>query len=363
MDDLVWWLRLNRLNISVRRQQALLRYFQSPQAIFNAPAEAVAAATERDATVAAKIEQVRREYDVEADLRELERQGFQVLSLYDPSYPAMLKTIEDPPPVLFVRGALQPSDNQAVAVVGSRRSSAYGRLVAEDLGRQLVSYGLTVVSGLAQGIDTAAHQGALRAGGRTLAVLGCGLDVCYPRENQALAEAIAKQGAVLSEFPLGTPPEAWHFPARNRVISGLSRAVVVVEAPLNSGALITADFALEQGREVLAVPGNVNNSRHAGCHRLIKEGARLAEEARDVVEALGLSLPLGPSIAPEISSPLSLDPSEQRVLQVLGTQQKHIDQICREATLPPAQVNSTLVLLELKGLVRRFPGNLFMRSC
>jgi len=359
MDDRVWWLRLNRLNVSPRRQQALLHHFQSPQAIFTAPAEAV----ERvDATAAPKIAQVLREYDAEADRQELERRGFQVLSLYDPAYPALLKVIEDPPPVLFVRGSLQPADDWAVAVVGSRRSSAYGRLVAEDLSRQLVSYGLTVVSGLAPGIDTAAHQGALRAGGRTLAVLGCGLDVCYPRENRALADAIAERGALISEFPLGTPPEAWHFPARNRIISGLSRAVVVIEAPLNSGALITADFALEQGREVLAVPGNVNNWRHAGCHRLIKEGARLVEEARDVVEALGLPLPLSPTEAPETPLPASLEPPERGILQVLGAQQKHIDQICREAALPPAQVNSTLVLLELKGLVRRLPGNLFMRN-
>lgn len=359
MDDLVWWLRLNRLNVSPRRQRALLQHFQSPQAIFTAPAEAV----ERvDATAVPKIAQVLREYDAEADVQELERRGFQLLSLYDPSYPALLKAIEDPPPVLFVRGSLQPSDDRAVAVVGSRRSSAYGRLVAEDLSRQLVAYGLTVVSGLAPGIDTAAHQGALRAAGRTLAVLGCGLDVCYPRENQALAEAIAERGALVSEFPLGTPPEAWRFPARNRIISGLSRAVVVIEAPLNSGALITADFALEQGREVLAVPGNVNNWRHAGCHRLIKEGARLVEEARDVLEALGLSFPLSPNEGSETPLPPSLEPSERGILQVLGRQQKHIDQICREAALPPAQVNSTLVLLELKGLVRRLPGNLFMRS-
>lgn len=359
MEDLVWWLRLNRLNVSPRRQRALLQHFQSPQAIFTASAEAV----ERvDATAAPKIAQVLREYDAEADVQELERRGFQVLSLYDPSYPALLKAIEDPPVVLFVRGSLLPSDDRAVAVVGSRRSSAYGRLVAEDLSRQLVSYGLTVVSGLAPGIDTAAHQGALRAAGRTLAVLGCGLDVCYPRENRALADTIAERGALVSEFPLGTPPEAWRFPARNRIISGLSRAVVVIEAPLNSGALITADFALEQGREVLAVPGNVNNWRHAGCHRLIKEGARLVEEARDVLEALGLSFPLSPTGASEAPLPPSLEPSERGILQVLGMQQKHIDQICREAALPPAQVNSTLVLLELKGLVRRLPGNLFVRS-
>jgi DNA processing protein len=330
--------------------------------MFAASAREVSEVEGLDATVAARIEQVRREYDAEADAQELERRGFRVLSLYDPSYPATLKTIEDPPPVLFLRGTLTPAEDQAVAVVGSRRSSSYGRLVAEDLSRKLVPYGLTIVSGLAQGIDTAAHQGALRAGGRTIAVLGCGLDVCYPRENRALADAIAEQGALLTEFPLGTPPEGWHFPARNRIISGLSRAVVVIEAPINSGALITADYALEQGREVLAVPGNVTNNRSAGCHRLIKEGARLVEDVFDIVDVLGLSAPLRLPVPSETPPAPSLQPDEQRIIEVLGIHQKHVDQIIREASLSTAQVNSALVLLELKGLVRRLPGNLFVRS-
>ncbi|HIE51573.1 MAG TPA: DNA-protecting protein DprA, partial [Armatimonadetes bacterium] len=261
MEEWEWWLRFNRLNIAPRRQLRLLEHFGSPRAVFQASVAALAQVEGFDRSIGPKMEAVRA-LDVRPDWEQLERLQATLVTYYDENYPPLLRQIADPPPLLYLLGQLCPEDQRAVAIVGSRRSSPYGRLVAENLSKGLVSYGATIVSGLARGIDAAAHQGALRAGGRTIAVLGCGLDVIYPRENRALREEISERGAVLTEFPLGTRPEAWRFPARNRLISGLSRAVVIVEAPLNSGALITADYALEQGREVFAVPGNVTNSRN-----------------------------------------------------------------------------------------------------
>jgi len=362
MDDWLWWLRFSRLNLSSRRQMSLLEHFHSPQAIFSAPAEEIVSLEGLEAAVAAKIRAVRETFDAEAEWAELQRRQIRLLNFYEADYPAPLKTIADPPPLLFVQGTLEPQDHPAVAIVGSRRGSPYGRLVAENLARGLATQGVTVVSGLARGIDTAAHQGALRGGGRTIAVLGCGLDVNYPRENRALAEEISAHGARITEFPLGTQPEGWRFPARNRLISGLAQAVVIVEAPLNSGALITADFALEQGREVLAVPGNVTNNRNAGCHRLLKEGARLVEDVFDILEVLGRSPQPSPPVPAEDPRIRQLSPVEKQLLEALDSQQKHVDVLSREAHLSPAEINATLLVLELKGLVRRLPGNVFMRS-
>ncbi|HEX3000326.1 MAG TPA: DNA-processing protein DprA, partial [Armatimonadota bacterium] len=267
----------------------------------------------------------------------------------------------DPPAVLYVRGKLCPQDAYAVAIVGSRRASEYGLGVAADLAGQLARAGVTVVSGMARGLDAAAHQGALRAGGRSLAVLGCGVDICYPPEHRRLRDEILNNGALLSEFPLGATPDRWRFPARNRIISGLSLGTVLVEAPANSGAIITADFALEQGRDVFAVPGNVDTFANQGCNRLIKEGAHLVENAADILEVLNLST-AGLSAPPaQPVLPLQLSPEAERVLALLGPHQKHVDALTIESALPPGQVLSALTLLEMAGAARRLPGNYYVR--
>ncbi|HIE09258.1 MAG TPA: DNA-protecting protein DprA, partial [Armatimonadetes bacterium] len=295
------------------------------------------------------------------EFKRLEGMGAKVVGIDDRErYPRLLLEIPDPPLCLFVKGDLRP-DEPCVAVVGTRRASNYGRLMAERIARELASQGVCVVSGLARGIDASAHRGALEAGGRTIAVLGTGLDVAYPPENRDLQEEIARKGALLTELPLGTMPHPWNFPLRNRIISGLSYGVVVVEAPEDSGALITAATAAEQGREVFAVPGEVMSGKSKGCHRLIKEGAKLVEDASDIVEeipALSERPPL-PLLRPPIEG---LPPSEARVFECLDLTEKHVDTIAAEAGLPPAEVVKALTMLEIKGLCKRLPGDMFVRT-
>lgn len=279
--------------------------------------------------------------------------GAEALIWLDPGYPERLKQIASPPIVLYVRGDLQPTDEWAVAVVGTRRATVYGRDVTERIVGELAASGVTIVSGLARGIDSHAHRAALDAGGRTLAVLGSGIDVVYPPENARLAEAISARGAVLSEMPPGTQPEAHHFPLRNRIISGLTLAVLVVEAPEGSGALITAESALDQGRDVFAVPGNITQRSSTGTNRLIQEGAKLITCARDVLEELRLeSLPQ----QLEMRTLLPDSPIEQRLVALLAEQPAHLDELVRASGLPAAEVSSAMAMLELKGVVRALGG-------
>jgi len=249
----------------------------------------------------------------------------------------------------------------AVAVVGSRKPSPYGLLVAEKLAKDLAALGITVVSGMARGIDTAGHKGALAGGGRTVAVLGCGPDVVYPRENKKLVDRIVENGAVISEYPLGTLPEPWHFPARNRIISGLSLGTVVVEAAEKSGALITADFALEQGRDVMAVPGNVVSPLSRGPHRLIRQGARLVEGAGDIIDEMGLER-LFP--VPEESSggKYKMSAEEEALYRLLSLDPVPLDELIDRTGLPPQKVMAALMYLEIKGLTRQMPGKLYVRA-
>lgn len=279
----------------------------------------------------------------------------------DPRYPPSLLTIIDPPPVLWIRGQTDCFCAPAVAIVGSRAGSPYALSVAERLGGDLAAQGVTVVSGLARGVDAAAHQGALAAGGLTLAVLGCGADLVYPREHEALARQVAVAGALLSEFAPGTPPHPRFFPRRNRLISGLSRAVVVVEAGEKSGSLITARCALEQGRDVLAVPGNVLNGRNRGGHALLRDGARLVETAEDVLDELGLAGCAGMAIpkgAATDADALSADPV---LRSLMDREAVGLDQISANCGLPAARLLPRLLDLELQGLVRRVGGGRFVR--
>jgi DNA processing protein len=291
--------------------------------------------------------------DLEKYLERLNNRGIEILIWDDALYPPRLKEIDQPPPVLYLRGTLISEDHWAVAVVGTRRVSAYGRQVAEEIGSFLAANGVTVISGLARGVDAIAHQAALKAGGRTIAVLGCGVDRIYPPEHAQLAERIIANGAVLSDYPMGTPPDASNFPPRNRIISGLSMATVVVEAGETSGALITAQFAVDQGREVFAVPGNILALQSKGTNKLIAEGAHPLLSVRDLSDVLNLTHNTEQRQSRRI---LPTDETELKLLNVLNQEPLHMDEIRLQTGLPIERVSSTLAMMELKGLVRQVGG-------
>lgn len=294
---------------------------------------------------------LRHQLDLDAYLRRVERLGARIIIRPDDDYPALLKPLIDAPPVLFVKGTLLPRDARALAIVGTRKATVYGRDAAGAFARQLVEQDFTVVSGLAHGIDAVAHQSALDSGGRTLAVLGTGIDVIYPSDHRALAERITDNGALISEFPPGTRPDRRNFPRRNRLISGMSLGVLVAEAPEKSGALITAHVAADQGREVFAVPGSIFNPAATGTHRLIQEGAKLVTSIGDVLEELQIAhQAVETRVTAERIAPA--DGNEALVIQCLGPEPIHIDDVVRNSGLPTALVSGTLTLLELKGLVR-----------
>ncbi len=295
---------------------------------------------------------------VESQIEAVSGTDTETVSLWDPAYPENLKQIHDPPVLLFMRGKLLPEDSGAVAVVGTRSPTTYGKSIAGYLARELALYGATVVSGMARGIDSAAHRGALEAGGRTLAVLGSGVDVVYPPENRKLYEKIIDSGAVLSEFPMGMEPAPGSFPRRNRVISGLARGTVVVEAGLKSGALITANCALEQGREVFAVPGPVGNPYSKGPHRLIQDGAKLVENAEDILS----ELPRFETAQKQREISIVLTEKEKKVYEVLSNEPQHIDAISALAELTTAEALSLLLTLELKRMVKQSAGTMFTRE-
>jgi DNA processing protein len=303
--------------------------------------------------------QARRDLDVCAEWERLQKIDVHVLTLLDEAYPANLRQIDAPPPLLYVRGNLLPSDEWAIGVVGTRRASVYGREVAHTLGRDLAQAGVTVVSGLALGIDTVAHRAAVEAGGRTLAVLGSGVDQIYPPENRGLAQQIMQQGALISEYSLGVRPDANNFPPRNRIISGLSRGVVIVEASNRSGALITARFAAEQGRDVFAVPGSILNPGSAGCNALIQQGATPLLSTQDVLNQLQLDQVAAHDAARTV---IAADPQEAALLAFLDREPRQLDDLVRQSALPAPTVAGLLTLMELKGLVRQVGAQLYVRS-
>lgn len=315
------------------------------------PASALTAAGIDGAAVRAFLT-ARQKLDPEAELTRLDRAGIQAITWDDEDrYPNLLRHVANPPVVLYQRGELLPQDDVAVAIVGTRAPSQYGRQVAQRLAGELAGKGVTIVSGLARGVDAEAHRAALEAGGRTIAVLGSGLDVIYPREHAGLAREVAKHGTVLSDYPLGSKPDAVHFPARNRIVSGLSLGTIVVEAGDTSGALITARFAGEQGRDVFAVPGSIFSKQSFGVHRLIQDGAKLVATAQDVLDELNLGM-----VAHQLQMPVSPepdDPIEAALLATLTAEPAYIDDVARNANLPVSQVSSVLAMMELKGLVRQ----------
>jgi len=283
------------------------------------------------------------------EMARIARAGISVLTLDGLGYPPRLAEIPAPPPVLYLRGTVIPEDEVAVAIVGTRRLTAYGREVTTRLAGDLATAGVTIVSGLARGIDGVAHQAALAAGGRTIAVLGSGPDVIYPPEHRNLAAQVAESGAVLADYPPGRKPDAQNFPARNRIIAGISLGVIVVEAPSRSGALITVDFAADQGRDVFAVPGSIFSAASAGCHRLLRDGARPVTCADDVLEELNLGSRQSQVAVQQV---MPLDEDERRLLALLTGDPQHIDEVAAASARPIHEVNALLVTLELKGLVR-----------
>ncbi|MBI2877401.1 MAG: DNA-protecting protein DprA [Candidatus Tectomicrobia bacterium] len=365
-DERAYWVALSLIpRVGRVLFKRLVDRFGSPKSVLSAPWGQLAQVEGIGEKTAREIAAFDWERDLERELDQIEKRQISLITLPDPTYPSPLRTIPDPPPLLYVQGTWEESDALAIALVGSRSPTSYGKLMAERLSQGLAELGIVVVSGLARGIDTYAHRGTLAAGGRTLAVLGCGLGVTYPPESGPLREEIRRAGAVLSEFPLFTKPERLNFPVRNRLISGLSLGTLVVEAAAQSGALITAHFALDQGREVFAVPGPAYSPKSKGTHRLIKLGAKLVEGVEDILEELppeflkGLRDRLIPQ---EERRPPELSPEEASIVQAIPEEGGHIDLIIRNSQLLPSQVSGILVMLELKGLVKQLPGKVFLRA-
>jgi DNA processing protein len=350
-QDKKYWVGFSHIpGIGRVRLAKLLNYFGSLEAAWRATPAQLKAAGIDDSTVEA-VRHTRPVVSPDAEMEKLERLGVRVITYREDSYPARLKEIYDYPPLLYVRGSLEVGDEWCLAVVGTRRATGYGRQVTEEIVTELARNKITVVSGLARGIDTVAHKSALDAGGRSIAVLASGVDIIYPAENSGLANNLMENGALVSEYPLGCRPRPENFPRRNRILSGLSLGVLVVEAGQGSGALITANLALEQNREVFAIPGSILSPGSKGTNHLIQEGAKLVTDCSDILEELNLT-----TVARQLEMKTVLPDAgsdEALLLTKMGTESSHIDQICRSSGLPVATVSSLLTMMELKGLVRQ----------
>ena len=365
-DILADWLALHHMQgIGPASFHRLLEIFPDPAVILNAGAGQLQQAGLSDSTIKAL-----RHPDVQAIEHDLEWQakpGNRIITCRDSDYPALLLEISDPPPLLYLHGNIEVLQEPKLAVVGSRNPTAVGRQTATDFARHLSAAGLIITSGLALGIDAAAHQGALDAGAATIAVMGTGLDRVYPARNRDLARQIAEVGLLVSEFPPGTPPKAENFPRRNRIISGLSLGTLVVEAAIRSGSLISARFALEQGREVFAIPGSIHNPLARGCHHLIRQGAKLVETAQDIMDELGaLASAFGPGtvtsdrpVAQHGAPQLAEDYAQ--LLESIGFDNTSVDMLVATTHLTPAEVSSMLLQLEMSGYIAANPGGLYSR--
>ena len=358
MDDSRYWLAFNLVQgIGPIKTRALVERFGDLHAAWHAPLDELQQAG-LDKRALKNLLGAREHVDLDREWQHVLASRARLLTWKDETYPARLREVEDAPPLLYMLGDLVPADAYAVAIVGTRLATTYGKEVTRTLAGALARSGITVVSGLARGIDTTAHEAALEAGGRTIAVLGCGVDVVYPPEARRLSEQIVQHGAVLSEYPLGTRPEPGNFPPRNRIISGLSLAVIVVEAGLESGALITAGFALEQGRDVFAVPGNIFNKSCQGTNRLIQQGAKLVTGIDDVLEELQLE---GVVEHQQARVLIPADETERALWEALSHEPVHVDELRRNLDLPISTISSTLTVMELKGLARHVGGMNYIR--
>lgn len=353
-ENLRYWVGFSQVRgIGPARLRLLLDYYGKIDQAWQAnPGELRAIGLDRRSIE--NLVKVRQTLDLEAELEKLAKLKVSVLSWESQAYPALLKNIHNPPLVLYVRGQFTPQDEWALAVVGTRRATSYGRECTRMFVQGLVQNNITIVSGLAYGIDTEAHQSAIKAGGRTLAVLGCGVDISYPAENRKLSQTIVENGALISEYPLGTKPESGNFPQRNRIISGLSLGTLLVEGEVRSGARITADYALEQGREVFAIPGPISRKSSAGPNHMIQHGgAKLVTQVNDILEELNLTMVAHHSAARAIIPDNEI---EAVLLKQLSLEPTHVDDLGNVTNLSAAEIASTLILMELKGMVRQVGG-------
>lgn len=363
-QERAYWVALNMVpGVGSINFRQILNHLGSPERALSASAKELQNVPGIGEKTARAITEFPYKEELEKEWNLIQKNGVKIITWQDADYPDNLKNIHDPPPVLYLKGQLDPRDKLAVAVVGSRHASSYGLKMAEGLARELARRGITIVSGMARGIDSAAHRGALVAGGRTLAVWGSGLGVLYPADNQPLAQEIAQKGAILSQFPIMTPPSRQSFPIRNRIISGLAMGVVVAEAGVDSGALITANSALEQGREVFAIPGPVTAKGSQGCNRLIKAGAKLVEDWQDVLSEI--SPHLKDWLARDLPTPApalpQLPEEEGKLFGLLKEEPLHIDELIGLSGLSAARVSTLLLSLEMKGLAKQEVGKRFVR--
>lgn len=362
MKNIAYLLALHSVNgLGPIRLKALLEYFPGPKTAWEAEAKEFTKIGIPQNVVNLLVE-TRKKLEPEKYLESIEKSGIKFLTVFDENYPKLLKQIYDPPTVIYYKGEILPEDGRAVAVVGTRKVTGYGKLVTESFASDLANSGVTVVSGLARGVDSEAHRAAISSSGRTIAVLGGGLNNVFPPENTRLAVSITEGfGAVVSEFTPDHPPLPGNFPARNRIISGLSLAVLVTEAAEDSGSLITAKCALDQGRDVFAVPGPITSELSRGPALLIKEGARLVTTAGEILEELGMEQ--NQRSKTKNQKEVSLSESEQIILESLANETKHIDEVCRELGLAASEVSASLVKMEIVGLVKNLGGGSYIKIC
>ena len=350
MDLLKYYVGFNKVRgIGSVRLQQLIRYFGSIENAWEAPHEELRQAG-LGAKVANALMETKRITDLDYELQKIQENGILTVTWDDTNYPHHLKDIDQPPPLLFYKGTLNKKDDWAIAIVGTRQKTAYGRQITEDLSNFLAQNGITIVSGLARGIDSIAHEGAIKANGRTIAVMGCGVDQVYPPEHRRLAEKIEQNGAIISEYAVGTPPDGINFPPRNRIISGLSMATIVVEAGDTSGALITATFAVNQGRDVFAVPGNIYSPKSKGTNRLIRDGAHPLIDFNEILEVLDLTHVSEYHYA---QVKLPEDELEKALFVTLSKEPLHIDEIQTIINMPIEKISAALIMMELKGLIKQ----------
>jgi DNA processing protein len=360
--ELKYWLAWNRISdIGPKRFHKLIEYFGSAENAWSVKSEEISRVLNLSNKISSRISEEKNNITPEQELDLLTKYKANVLTIKDDLYPENLKTINDPPPVLYFKGNIIEKDKNSISLVGSRKATYYGKMVAENLSKDLALAGLTIISGMARGIDTAAHKGALSVNGRTIAVLGCGIDLIYPPENRRLAKEIEESGALITEFSFYTLPERQNFPRRNRIISGLSLGTVVVEAGEKSGALITADFALEQGREVFAVPGNITSSLSNGTHNLIKQGAKLVNNYRDILEEIPGIVTQEINTKEISAEKFSLSEEEQIIYKIISNEPLQIDEIIEVSKLSASKVSEILLNLELKDLIKEIEGKKFIK--
>lgn len=361
MSDPKFWIALNAVpDVGPITAKKLIALYKRPEKIFSASYKELAGIPGIGPKKAKNIKEFKEWEKIDAQLKKLESKKINLVTLDDRGYPEILKNMEDSPIILYTRGSVQKEDRFAIAVVGSRKYSSYGKFAVEKLSSELSLLGFTIVSGMARGIDTLAHTTAVGSGGRTIAVMGSGIDVPYPPENKLLMEKIANAGCVISEFPPGTQPERENFPRRNRLISGLSLGVLVVEATADSGSLITASYAADQGKEVFAVPGNINSANSAGTNELIKNGVKPVRNAEDIVEELAPVLKGFIKTKEKAKAELTVD--EQSLCDIMTAEPKHVDVLSRESSMPASKVLGILLSLELKGVAKQTEGKKFFLS-